>query len=141
MGVGGDLSPAWILAAARCFAPRLDTLHHVLLLQPHLVTDITWERPREEPQEMVRSTLFLHIFLYILTVLPIMFFWQMEDILALGVCVEQTKLMTVTSLQECQVFVSRAEFLQPCLERAFGQKSRSLCSRGCLQELDSIRWV
>lgn len=65
----------------------------------------------------------------------------MEDILALGVCTEQTKLLTVTSLQGCETFVSRVEFLQPCLERAFSQKYGALCSAGCSQELDSIRWV
>lgn len=65
----------------------------------------------------------------------------MEDILALGVCIEQTKLLTVTSLQECETFVNRVECLQPCLERVFGQKYSSLCSSGCAQELDSIRWV
>lgn len=65
----------------------------------------------------------------------------MEDIVALGVCIEQTKLLTVTSLQECETFVTRVELLQPCLARAFGQKYSSVCSPGCLQELDSIRWV
>lgn len=67
------------------------------------------------------------------------YFWQVEDILALGICVEQTKLLTVTSLQECESFVSRVEFLQPCLDRAFGQKYSGLCSAGCLQHLDNIR--
>ncbi|KAF3854018.1 hypothetical protein F7725_014706 [Dissostichus mawsoni] len=62
-----------------------------------------------------------------------------EDILALGMCVEQTKLLTVTSQQECETFVSRMKLLQPCLDRAFGQKYRTLCSPSCLQQLDSIR--
>lgn len=66
-------------------------------------------------------------------------FWQVEDILALGNCVEQTKLLTVNSLQECESLVSRVEFLQPCLDRAFGQKYSVLCSPACLQHLDSIR--
>lgn len=61
--------------------------------------------------------------------------------MALGVCIEQTKLLTVTSLQECETFVSRVEVLQPCLERALSQKYSSLCNPGCSQELDSIRWV
>ncbi|XP_023254968.1 E3 ubiquitin-protein ligase rnf213-beta-like, partial [Seriola lalandi dorsalis] len=64
---------------------------------------------------------------------------MVEDILALGVCVEQTKLLTVTSLSECKSFVHRVEFLQPCLDRAFSQKYSTLCSPGCLQHLDSIR--
>ena len=67
------------------------------------------------------------------------YIWQVEDILALGVCVEQIQLLNVTSLQECEAFVSRVEFLQPCLDRAFGQKYRTLCSAGCLQHLDAIR--
>lgn len=69
------------------------------------------------------------------------FFWQVEDILALGVCVEQTKLLTVTSLDECESFVRRVELLQPCLDRAFSQKYSVLCGPGCLQHLNSIRWV
>uniref|UniRef100_H3D2U7 Uncharacterized protein n=1 Tax=Tetraodon nigroviridis TaxID=99883 RepID=H3D2U7_TETNG len=115
LGVISDLSPAWIMAAARRFDPRLDTLNHVLLLQPQLAADIRRQWSQTEPNEMT------------------------EDILALGVCIEQTKLLTVTSLQECERFVSRVEFLQPCLERAFSQKYSSLCSPGCSQELGSIR--
>ncbi|XP_034426662.1 E3 ubiquitin-protein ligase rnf213-beta-like [Hippoglossus hippoglossus] len=110
-----DLSPAWIMAAAKHFGSRLDTLCHIFLLQPHLAADVSQQGSKKEPQEMV------------------------EDILALGVCVEQMKLLTVTSLQECESFVSRVEFLQPCLDRAFGRTYSSLCSPGCLQHLDSIR--
>lgn len=66
-------------------------------------------------------------------------FWQVEDILALGICVEQTKILTVSSVQECTSFVKNVEFLQPCLDRAFGQKYITICSPGCLQHLDSIR--
>lgn len=67
LGFISDLSPAWILAAARRFGPRLDTLHHILLLQPQLVTEITQKRPKNEPKEMVRSSLFdafyiIHVF-------------------------------------------------------------------------------
>lgn len=58
---------------------------------------------------------------------------------ALGACVEQTRLLPLTSLQECQTFVSKAELLQPCLERAFSQKYGALCSPGRLQELGSVR--
>ncbi|XP_034715873.1 E3 ubiquitin-protein ligase rnf213-beta isoform X2 [Etheostoma cragini] len=115
MGAVTELSPSWIFAAGRHFAPRLDTLRHVFLLQPQLATDVFQQSSKREPQEMV------------------------EDILALGVCVEQTKLLTVTSVHKCQLFVNRVEFLQPCLDRAFGQKYRTLCSPGCLQHLDSIR--
>ncbi|GLD63194.1 E3 ubiquitin-protein ligase rnf213-beta-like protein [Lates japonicus] len=110
-----DLSPAWIMAAAKHFAPRLDTLSHIFLLQPQLATSIFQQGSKRESPEMV------------------------EDILALGVCVEETKLLPVTSLQECEFFVSRVEFLQPCLDRAFSQKYRPLCSPGCLQHLDNIR--
>lgn len=58
LGVMGELSPAWILAAARHFHPRLDTLHHILLLQPQLVANITQQSSQIEPKEMVRSSLF-----------------------------------------------------------------------------------
>ncbi|XP_069374050.1 E3 ubiquitin-protein ligase rnf213-beta isoform X2 [Paralichthys olivaceus] len=110
-----DLSPAWIMVAAKHFASRLDTLCHIFLLQPHLAADVSQQGSKKEHQEMV------------------------EDILALGFCVEQTKLLTVRSLRECESFVNRVEFLQPCLDRAFGQNYSSLCSPGCLQHLDSIR--
>ncbi|XP_037610034.1 E3 ubiquitin-protein ligase rnf213-beta isoform X1 [Sebastes umbrosus] len=115
VGAVAELSPAWIMAAAKHFAPRLDTLCHIFLLQPQLATAVSQQGSKREPQEMV------------------------EDILALGVCVEQTKLLTVMSLRECESFVSRLEFLQPCLDRVFGQKYRTLCSPGCLPHLDSIR--
>lgn len=115
MGVELSLSPAWIMAAAKHFAPRLDTLCHIFLLQPQLATDVSQQGSKRDIQEMV------------------------EDVLALGVCVEQTKLLAVNSLQECESFVSRVEFLQPCLDRAFAQKYSTLCSPGCLQHLDSIR--
>uniref|UniRef100_A0A3B5AGX5 RING-type E3 ubiquitin transferase n=1 Tax=Stegastes partitus TaxID=144197 RepID=A0A3B5AGX5_9TELE len=36
MGITTDLSPAWITAAAKHFAARLDTLGHIFLLQPQL---------------------------------------------------------------------------------------------------------
>ncbi|XP_053269183.1 E3 ubiquitin-protein ligase rnf213-beta isoform X1 [Pleuronectes platessa] len=110
-----DLSPAWIMAAAKHFASRLDTLCHIFLLQPHVAAAVSPRGSEKEPQEMV------------------------EDILALGVCVEQMKLLTVTSLQACESFVSRVEFLQPCLDRAFGPTYSALCSPGCRQHLDSIR--
>lgn len=63
----------------------------------------------------------------------------MEDIGALGVFVEQTKLLSVASLPECEFFVGRVASLQPCLDRVFAQRYRTLCSAGGLQRLDSIR--
>ncbi|KAF3854027.1 hypothetical protein F7725_014715 [Dissostichus mawsoni] len=115
LGAVTELSPAWIMAAAKHFALRLDTLCHIFLLQPQLAHNVQKQGGKREPPEMV------------------------EDILALGMCVEQTKLLTVTSQQECETFVSRMKLLQPCLDRAFGQKYRTLCSPSCLQQLDSIR--
>ncbi|XP_072229611.1 E3 ubiquitin-protein ligase rnf213-beta isoform X2 [Leuresthes tenuis] len=116
MGATADLSPAWIMAADKHFAARLDTLCHIFLLQPQLATDVLQQgSKRMEQHEMV------------------------EDVLALGICVEQTKLLTVTSLHECESFVSRVELLQPCFDRVFGQKYAALCSPACLQHLDSIR--
>ncbi|KAF7645355.1 hypothetical protein LDENG_00206190 [Lucifuga dentata] len=114
MGAGPDLSPAWIMAAVKYYIRRLDTLCHIFLLQPELA-EVFQQDSKREPIKMV------------------------EDILALGNCVERTKLLTVKSLQECESFVSRVELLQPCLDRVFGQKYRSLCSPDCLQHLDSIR--
>ncbi|XP_028287710.1 E3 ubiquitin-protein ligase rnf213-beta isoform X2 [Parambassis ranga] len=113
-GTLGEFSPAWIMAAAKHFAPRLDTLCHIFLLQPQLANDVFQQGSKRDVQEMV-------------------------DILALGICVEQTKLLTVSSLHECESFVSRVELLQPCLDRAFSQKYSALCSPVCLQHLDSIR--
>ncbi|XP_026171361.1 E3 ubiquitin-protein ligase rnf213-beta isoform X2 [Mastacembelus armatus] len=113
MGADFDLCPAWIMAAAKHFAPRLDTLCHIFQLLPQIIATVFQQASQKE--EMV------------------------DDILALGVCVEQTKHLTVKSLQECESFVSRVELLQPCLDRALGQKYRTLCSPACLQHLDSIR--
>ncbi|KAM7381116.1 hypothetical protein PAMA_012108 [Pampus argenteus] len=115
MDTDPDLSPAWIMTAAKHFLPRLDTLCHIFLLQPQLAADVCQQGSKKEPLEMV------------------------EDILVLGICVEQTKLLSVTSQQECESFVSRVEFLQPCFDRAFGQKYSGLCRPSCLQHLDSIR--
>ncbi|KAI4801198.1 hypothetical protein KUCAC02_000123 [Chaenocephalus aceratus] len=115
LGAVTELSPAWIMAAAKHFALRLDTLCHIFLLQPQLAHNVQKQGGKREPPAM------------------------MEDILALGMCVEQTKLLTVTSQQECETFVSRMKLLQPCLDRAFGQKYRTLCSPSCLHQLDSIR--
>lgn len=56
LDAGPDLSPAWIMAAAKHFALRLDTLCHICLLQPHIATDVSQRRSKTEPQEMVRRT-------------------------------------------------------------------------------------
>nr|XP_046210346.1 E3 ubiquitin-protein ligase rnf213-beta isoform X1 [Oncorhynchus gorbuscha]XP_046210347.1 E3 ubiquitin-protein ligase rnf213-beta isoform X1 [Oncorhynchus gorbuscha]XP_046210348.1 E3 ubiquitin-protein ligase rnf213-beta isoform X1 [Oncorhynchus gorbuscha] len=117
MTINSDLSPAWVMAAARHYAPRLDTLSHILLLQPQLAPDILQQASHTKPTDML------------------------EDILALGICVERTKLQTVTSLSECESLLRRVELLQPCLDRAFGEKYSSLCNPGCLQHLDSIRSI
>ncbi|XP_005805466.2 E3 ubiquitin-protein ligase rnf213-beta [Xiphophorus maculatus] len=116
MGAAPDLSPAWIMAAAKHFAARLDMLSHMFLLQPQLAADVLQRGPmKSEQKEMV------------------------EDVLALGICVEQIKLLTLTSLDECRSFVDRVELLQPCLDRAFSQKYSALCSAACFQHLASIR--
>ncbi|XP_068161093.1 E3 ubiquitin-protein ligase rnf213-beta isoform X2 [Antennarius striatus] len=115
MGVVTDLSPAWIMVAAKHFSLRLDTLSHIFSLEPQLATDVFQQGSTTEPKEMA------------------------EDILALGICVEKTKLMTVTSLEECMSFMNRVEFLQPCLDRAFGHKYSALCNPSCLQSLNGLR--
>ncbi|XP_008435734.1 E3 ubiquitin-protein ligase rnf213-beta [Poecilia reticulata] len=116
MGAAPDLSPAWIMAAAKYFAARLDMLSHMFLLQPQLTADVLQRGSmNSEQKEMV------------------------EDVLALGICVEQIKLLTLTSLDECRSFVGRVELLQPCLDRAFSQKYGALCSAACFQHLASIR--
>lgn len=56
MGAVSDLSPAWITAAAKHFALRLDTLCHIFLLQPELATDVFQQGSKREAQEMVRIT-------------------------------------------------------------------------------------
>ncbi|KAM4715158.1 LOW QUALITY PROTEIN: E3 ubiquitin-protein ligase rnf213-beta [Anableps anableps] len=116
MEASPNLSPAWIMAAAKYFAARLDMLSHMFLVQPQLAADVLQRgSTNSEQKEMV------------------------EDVLALGICAEQIKLLTVTSLNECRWFVSRVELLQPCLDRAFSQKYGALCSPACFQHLASIR--
>ncbi|XP_058262202.1 E3 ubiquitin-protein ligase rnf213-beta isoform X1 [Hemibagrus wyckioides] len=114
MGVTPDLSPAWIMAAAQHFSPRLDTLLHILQIQPHLPPLILKQKDRPD----------MH-----------------EDIQALGICVEETKLQLITSLSQCSVFLGRVELLQPCLQRVFSPTYCSLCSPGCLKHLDAIKSV
>ena len=55
MGTAADLSPAWVMAAARHYASRLDTLSHVLMLQPQLARDVSQQLSQREPTEMVRK--------------------------------------------------------------------------------------
>lgn len=55
MGVDLDLSPAWIMAAAKHFVQRLDTLCHIFLLQPDLATSIVQQGSKRETKEMVRT--------------------------------------------------------------------------------------
>ncbi|KAM6951514.1 E3 ubiquitin-protein ligase rnf213-beta [Aplochiton taeniatus] len=110
-----DVHPAWVLAAARHYAPRLDTLTHILLLQPQLALAILQQSTKRESADMI------------------------EDILALGICVEETKLQNFTSAQECEYFVRRVDLLQPCLDRIFSQKYSALCSPASLPHLNSVR--
>ncbi|XP_031417458.1 E3 ubiquitin-protein ligase rnf213-beta isoform X2 [Clupea harengus] len=117
MSVTSELSPAWVLASNRHYASRLETLFHILQLQPHLAAEIINKDSQREATEM------------------------REDIWALGMCVEETKLQAVTSLQECQEFLQRVQVLKPCVERAFGQNYSAICSPGCLQHLNDIRSV
>ncbi|XP_073722611.1 E3 ubiquitin-protein ligase rnf213-beta [Misgurnus anguillicaudatus] len=113
MSVTHDLSPSWVLAAAQIYAPRLDTLSQALQLNPQLVENIQ------------KKTC------------PEMF----EDILAVGICVEETKLLPVTSVSACQTFLRRVEQLQPCLERVLSPSYSALCSPGCLKQLNAIKSV
>ncbi|XP_062382955.1 E3 ubiquitin-protein ligase rnf213-beta [Sardina pilchardus] len=117
MSVASELSPAWILAASRHYSSRLDTLSHILQLQPHLAAKILDKDSQREATEMK------------------------EDIWALGMCVEETKLQTVISVEESKAFLQRVQVLKPCVERAFGQNYSALCSPGCLQHLNAIRTV
>uniref|UniRef100_A0A9J7YJS3 RING-type E3 ubiquitin transferase n=1 Tax=Cyprinus carpio carpio TaxID=630221 RepID=A0A9J7YJS3_CYPCA len=114
MSVTHELSPSWILAAAQIYSPRLDTLSHALQINPQLVHIIQRERLKRESPDMC------------------------EDILAVGICVEETKLLPVSSRSECQTFLQRVEQLQPCLERVL---SPGYGSHGCLKHLDTIKSV
>ncbi|KAK0144079.1 E3 ubiquitin-protein ligase rnf213-beta [Merluccius polli] len=115
-GATCDLSPAWVMAAAKHYATRLHTLSDTMLLQDQLALDVyQLSSNMREPTEMI------------------------EDILALGIFVEKTKLLNVTSPEECKVFVRQVELLQPCLERAFSHHYSVLCGPGCLQQLNSMR--
>ncbi|KAL6475683.1 hypothetical protein MHYP_G00167230, partial [Metynnis hypsauchen] len=117
MSVTPNLSPAWIMAAAHHYSPRLDALSHALQLQPHLAPLILKQQLQKDLPDMC------------------------EDILALGICVEETKLQPVTSGPECMSFLSRVELLQPCLQRVMSHSYCSLCSPGCLKHLTAIKSV
>ncbi|XP_017573370.2 E3 ubiquitin-protein ligase rnf213-beta isoform X2 [Pygocentrus nattereri] len=117
MSVTPNLSPAWIMAAAHHYSPRLDTLSHALQLQPHLAPLILKQQLQKDLPDMC------------------------EDILALGICVEETKLQPLTSGPECMSFLSRVELLQPCLQRVMSHSYCSLCSPGCLKHLTAIKSV
>lgn len=57
MAADPDLSPAWIMAAAKHFALRLDNLCHIFLLQPQLTTDVYKQGSKSEPLQMVITTM------------------------------------------------------------------------------------
>ncbi|XP_043109399.1 E3 ubiquitin-protein ligase rnf213-beta isoform X2 [Puntigrus tetrazona] len=115
MSVTPELSPSWIIVAAQIYSPRLDTLSHALQVNPQLVRIIQQERLKRESHDM--------------------------DILAVGICVEETKLLPVTSIAECQTFLQKIELLQPCLGRVLSTDYSTLCSPGCLKHLHAIRSV
>ncbi|CAL8240472.1 unnamed protein product [Gadus morhua 'NCC'] len=114
-GALSHLSPAWAMAGAKHYASRLHTLSHTLLVEDQLAMEVHLLAAKREPAEMI------------------------EDVLALGICVEKTRLLPVTTLGECKVLVRRVDLLQPCLERAFSQSYSALCGPGCLQHLNSLR--
>lgn len=82
MGAATDLSPAWILAAVKHFAPRLDTLCHIFLLQPKLITDVLQQGEKREPQVMVRLKLFYFLVSVLLYDRNVTIFglWTKQDI-------------------------------------------------------------
>ncbi|CAL8304474.1 unnamed protein product [Lota lota] len=114
-GASSHLSPAWVLAGAKHYATRLHTLSHAMLIEEQLASEVYQLGIKRDPVEMI------------------------EDILALGICVEKTKLLNVTTMGECNLFVRKVELLQPCLERAFSHNYSALCGPGCLQHLTSMR--
>ncbi|KAA0724978.1 E3 ubiquitin-protein ligase rnf213-beta [Triplophysa tibetana] len=117
MSVATDLSLTWILAAAEIYAPRLDTLSHALQLNPQVVGIIKDRIPQKTSPDMC------------------------EDILAVGICVEETKLLPLSSVCECRTFLQGVEQLQPCLEQVLSPSFRALCSPCGLKQLDSIKSV
>ncbi|KAA0724979.1 E3 ubiquitin-protein ligase rnf213-beta [Triplophysa tibetana] len=117
ISVATDLSPTWILAAAEIYAPRLDTLSHALQLNPQVVGIIKDRIPQKTSPDMC------------------------EDILAVGICVEETKLLPLSSVCECRTFLQGVEQLQPCLEQVLSPSFRALCSPCGLKQLDSIKSV
>lgn len=59
MGVTPDLSPSWIMAAARHFSPRLDTLFLILQIQPQLAPLILKQSSQKDRPDMVRTSAML----------------------------------------------------------------------------------
>uniref|UniRef100_A0A3Q2DU59 RING-type E3 ubiquitin transferase n=1 Tax=Cyprinodon variegatus TaxID=28743 RepID=A0A3Q2DU59_CYPVA len=94
-----------------------------------------------EEQRWEYGLLFLHDFLLLSFKIKTKEELEVEDVLALGICVEQIKLSTLRSLDECKEFVGRVELLQPCLDRAFSQKYGALCGKACflMQESPDMR--
>uniref|UniRef100_A0A3B3SIZ5 RING-type E3 ubiquitin transferase n=1 Tax=Paramormyrops kingsleyae TaxID=1676925 RepID=A0A3B3SIZ5_9TELE len=60
---------------------------------------------------------------------------ECEDILALGVCVEEVQQV---NMDDHKTLLHRVQLLQPCVESAFGLNFSALCSPGCLQQLENI---
>ncbi|KAM9716156.1 E3 ubiquitin-protein ligase rnf213-beta [Menidia menidia] len=122
-GDGAPLCPAWIAAAAKHRAARLDALGQVLLLQPELASDLLKQASGGGgPGDGVSSCL------------P-----DVEDVLALGLALERLRLLEATSVPGCRVLGGRLQLLQPCLDAALGQRYAALCSATCRQQLDAIR--
>ncbi|KAI1886440.1 hypothetical protein AGOR_G00195780 [Albula goreensis] len=96
------------------YAPRLNLLSHALHLQPHLGPHLHGGGAAHASE-------------------------MREDILALGMCMEEVEQHTLESLPECENYLRRVELLQPCVERAFSQNYSALCSHGCRQQLEAIR--
>uniref|UniRef100_A0A3B3UFU9 RING-type E3 ubiquitin transferase n=1 Tax=Poecilia latipinna TaxID=48699 RepID=A0A3B3UFU9_9TELE len=60
MGAAPDLSPAWIMAAAKYFTARLDMLSHMFVLQPQLAADVLQRGSmNSEQKEMVTLIFFI----------------------------------------------------------------------------------
>uniref|UniRef100_A0A3B3UHS3 RING-type E3 ubiquitin transferase n=1 Tax=Poecilia latipinna TaxID=48699 RepID=A0A3B3UHS3_9TELE len=158
MGAAPDLSPAWIMAAAKYFTARLDMLSHMFVLQPQLAADVLQRGSmNSEQKEMVTLIFFIsdlknnvEAFLFQSEgYCNVFFILQVEDVLALGICVEQIKLLTVTSLDECRFGIScpvcLLEFTEPsvlpcqhviclpCLQKCV-QQNRRFCPK-CRTEL------
>lgn len=56
MDVTPELSPAWIMAATQHFSPRLNTLLHILQIQPQLAPLILKQSSQKDQPDMVRTS-------------------------------------------------------------------------------------